>query len=191
MADKTGYSQAAVVYRVRASDGAPVGLDGKPISETGNKQAIAILAGRTNPDPSKYVVQMFYAPEAILEGVPTVQLSDDCATGYIFLSEARVVFFAGGAAQLVNVTSSDPWDILSDAGLVTVTPNTGPQDVTQVSVAPIADTYGEGDVIFRNITTGQTVRLHVISAEDDVWILEDGTWNALGFWHGDGIWNTI
>lgn len=185
----TGKIQARIMYRVRASDGAPLGIDGKPTSETGRLQAIALLQGTVNPNPLLYTVQLYYAPNAVIDGVPTSEFSDNCPAGYIFLTPAPgplTKLTLATPTATFTVTSSGPWTVAAPAGIV-VTPNSGPRDVTTVVLSRSGN--GQGNVVFTNTATGQTASLYVISVDTEVWILQTGTWNGLGFWTSTGIWN--
>lgn len=109
----TGFLQATVAYRVRASDNAPLGIDGQPTAITGERQAIALLNGATNPNSALYVVQMNFTPEAVLNGEPTAEVSSNCPAGYIFLSATSLILTPGTPSGVVNLTSSANWSLLS------------------------------------------------------------------------------
>lgn len=188
----SGYLQAVVVYKVRAADNAPLDTDGNPITidgvPTGRKQAIAILAGAVNPNPALYDVQFTYSPDGAIDGVPTVEQSDNCPTGFIFASFPRVILQTSDPEYTTVITSSGAWTLTQGLPYVTVTPAAGGRGTTAVKLTRTA-TLGQGVIIFTNTITGQTAQIKVINVDVKEWILEDGTWNNLGFWFNNSLWN--
>jgi hypothetical protein len=186
-----GFKQAVIAYKVRAADGVPVGVDGFPISETGAKQAIALLNGATNPDASLYEVELTYNVDDAIDGVPTVETSEDCLSGYISLSTYSLVFLLGTAPQVIQVTSSGTWHATpTGSPVATLSAYSGDRGVTNVTVTRSASTLGEMDITFINDDTLQTVVLHIVNVDTDVWVLQTGVFNGRGFWHGDGVFRT-
>lgn len=188
----TGLNQAVVAYKVRASDNAPLDTDDNPITvngvPTGRKQAIAILAGTTNPNPALYDVEFTYLPNAPVEGTPTVEVSDNCPVGFVLLSQDMVVLQVSDATETIIISSSGPWTLTGSTGIATVAPTTGPKGQTTIVFTRTA-TLGQAYFTFTNNDTGQTARVYVVNVDTVVWILDDGTWNMQGFWFDNGIWN--
>lgn len=44
-------------------------------------------------------------------------------------------------------------------------------------------------ITFQNEVTGETATVYIVNVDGRPWILEDGTWNELGFWYNTGLWN--
>lgn len=189
----TGIKQAVIVYKVRATDNAPLDIDDNPTMiggvPTGRKQAIAILAGTENPNPLLYDVEFTFAPEGSVEGVPTVKFSDDCLTGYILASPDTVVLQTSAPTGTITIVSSENWALTSaPAGIATIDATAGISGETVVTLTR-TNTLGQGYYVFTNTLTGQTAQVYVVNVDTVVWILEDGTWDNLGFWLNNGIWN--
>lgn len=189
----TGINQAVVVYKVRTSDNAPLDTDGNPLVivgvPTGRKQAVAILAGTSNPNPAIYDVELTFPPNGVVFGVPTSEISDNCVTGYIFLSPApgvSVTLTAANPTANFDLISSAEWTVSVPAG-VAVTPIEGLRGTTAVVFSRSGN--GQGLVSFTNIVTGQKATAYVISVNTLEWILETGTWNMAGIWTEGGLWN--
>lgn len=73
--DPTGLQQAVAMLMVSATTGEPLDVDAKPVSVTLKKQAIRLLQGAENPDEDLYEVVGTYAPGAVINGVPSLQLN--------------------------------------------------------------------------------------------------------------------
>lgn len=187
MAEKTGFQQAVIVYRVDL-EGNPLDTDGRLISETGNKQAIGLLDGYPNPNPALYEVQFYFTPEDSVDGVPTVIYTDNCATGYIFTTPpGTVALTTAQPSAPITVTSSGPWTADSPA-FVNLSRYTGPRGDTVVTLTKTA-TEGQGNLTFTNTQTGQTATVYVLNTANSIWILASGVWNDAGVWDDTAIWN--
>lgn len=186
----TNFKQSVVAYKVRASDGVPVGLDGLPTTDTGTKQAIAILAGYNNPNPALYDVELTFNAEDTIDGEPTTEVSDDCATGYIFINVAQILVTSAAPVIQFTVTCSHDWALFSaPADFVTLDKTTGPRGSTVVT-ATAAPAIGQGIYKFRNVVTLDVATLYVIHVLTEVWVLQTGAWDGNGFWFGDSLWTT-
>lgn len=185
----TGYKQATVAYKVRTADGAALDINGDPIEQSGRKQAIALLSGTANPNAALYEVAYVFTAEETLEGQPTVEISDDCPAGYLFIYPAPtgdIALTLAAPTLTLLIESSGPWTSTGPAA-ITVTPGTGPRGETSITLSRNGN--GQGLITFTNTVTGQTATLYALSVDVATWILQTGLWNNSGVWAGEGIWN--
>lgn len=184
-----GIKQATIAYKVRASDGAALDINGDPISESGRKQAIAVLMGTANPDPDLYEIEAQFISDGSIAGTPTTQLSPDCFPGYLTVSPANIILDPNNASATVTINSSGNWVMLESAtAIATPSAISGPAGETEITLIRTA-VIGQGRFAFKNEVSGQIVQIWVINVVDRDWILETGEWNMLGFWFDNGLWN--
>lgn len=188
----SGLKQAVIAYKVRASDKEPLDTDGNPIVvdgvPTGRKQAIAILFGTANPDPALYDVQIIFTQGVDVQGVPSVEYSDDCPVAYIYTdvpAGSTVILTDTNPQAVVVVTSSGPWTVSGPAGVI-VAPEEGPAGPTVVTLT--RDVDGQGFVVFTETSTGATAKVYVLSIDTEVWVLATGFWNDFGVWQYLALW---
>lgn len=82
MAVNTGYKQAVIAYKYDKQTGWPVDVDGRRTSESGKRQAILLLEGWANPNPTLYEVQAYFPESAVIDGQNTsVWAPEDCPEG--------------------------------------------------------------------------------------------------------------
>ncbi len=186
----TGFLQATIAYKQSKPQGEPLDINGKPISETGLRQAIYLLNGTQNPDPTKYQVEGYFGTDGVITGNPTVIFSlENCPTGLIYVTPSRIVYAPNGSVQKITLYSSGGWELVSAPNIGTLSQEEGETGYSYLELTPNAN-EGQGFFIFRNLETGNTAQIYVISAADpSVWILTTGFWNNLGFWYNNGIWN--
>lgn len=183
-----GYKQATIAYKV-SPEGLPVDIDGKLTSVSGKRQAIALLEGRANPDPLKYEVEIYFKPRQNIEGAPTVTPDvSDCPVYFIRAYSNRVVLTPDASYGEITIFSSNAWALTGATTNAQITPTTGAEGATVISFKKVGDESIQV-ATFTNTTSGQTVDITVINVNSIMWILEDGSWNDLGFWLMDGIWN--
>lgn len=192
----TGYKQAIVAYKVRTTDGAPLDINGNPTSESGLKQAIALLIGTANPNPAIYEIQFYFSEDAVLTGNPSFEYDPEgCATGFIVATPSTLIFDDTALTRDFTIFSSHDWVMGTiDAALIGVFTFSVSSGVAGTSVVTATTTdaaaNGQGYIEFNNTVTGQKAKIYFVHVEDaTIWILADGTWNALGFWNDAGIWN--
>lgn len=186
----TGYKQAYIAYKVGATTGDPLDVDGNRTAESGKRQAILLLVGYPNPDAARYEVQGTFERGQVVAGEPTRAWDPaDCPTGEIFVTPSRVVVQPSGAPFEVVLFSSGPWTLAAGNTLASFSMTSGPAGFNYITVTPSA-TQGQRDYIFTDTATRRTASLRIIIAADvNLWILANGTWNNLGFWFDNETWN--
>lgn len=187
----TGVNQATIAYKVSRPGGIPLDVAGQPISESGNRQAIALMVGQTNPDATLYEVQQMFNPGDIITGNPTQQYNPSkCPVGFMRVTPSSLLLTPANPVQTAILFSVNPWTIISGpTTIATVTPTSGGTGIYILTVTRTA-TLGQGDFVIRDNVTMQTITLHVVNTDNpDLWVLDGGTWHMLGFWFDDGIWN--
>lgn len=84
--------------------------------------------------------------------------------------------------------SSNPWKLISGVPqfvtLDQIEGNAGDFLITATSIK-----LGGEYITFQNEVTMQTATVYIANIDGRPWILEDGTWNELGFWYNTGLWN--
>lgn len=185
----TGYKQAVIAYKVSKPTGEALDVNGQLVSASGRKQAIALLEGHVNPNPSKYEVEFYYNKNGIVTGNPTISLDvQSCPIGYIRVNPARLILEEPAvSATFILECSNDWWLISGPTNYMGLDYPAGSAGQYNIRVTGIA--IGDGYFTFQNIATLQTATLYVANVSGRPWILETGYWNNLGFWYADGIWN--
>lgn len=187
----TGMKQATVAYKVSRPGGIPLDIDGVPISVSGKRQAIRLLSGGyANPNPSLYEVEGYFGTGDVLTGNPT-QIYDPtaCPVGYIKITPASVVLSPAAVTGVFMLESLNPWVFVSGPNIATVSPTSGANGIYTITATRTAN-LGQGTFIFRDPLTGLTASIYIVNASDpNIWILQSGTWNMLGFWLENGVWN--
>lgn len=183
----TGILQATIAYKT-STDGQPVDVDGNLTSISGKRQAIALLEGYANPMPSVYEVEYYFKAGGLVGGNPTASADfAACPVFYIRTSTDRVVLAPDHLTEEITVFSSNPWT-LTPGGNAEVSPVSGGVGATVVLFKK-NDTTGDEWYDFTNTASGQVAKVRVINGNSRDWILETGSWNNLGFWYDNGIWN--
>lgn len=184
----TGIKQAIVAYKI-ALNGAPLDINGQLISVSGKKQAIALLTGRANPNPQLYEVEYYFTPGGYVEGASTTEIDISyCPVSIFTIDTTYMVLHPGNASQIINIFSSFGWQFVGPFALATSTPTTAEGGSTAVTITRTS-TLGQGNMVFRDKTTGETKSIYVINTDALGWILETGFWNNLRFWNASGVWN--
>jgi len=109
MAQYTGYKQASIVYVVDRRTGQPLDINGNRTAESGRKQAIFVLEGFPNPNPTLYEIKGTFQEGAIVMGQPTsVKDTDECEQG------ATVPWvLVGGTWHMANTwVNTETWNFL-------------------------------------------------------------------------------
>lgn len=184
----TGYKQATIAYKVDAATGAPLDINGQRTSESGRKQAIRLLTGYSNPDPSQYEIEAYFSAGATLKGRPT-KIYDvfACPTGYIFVTPSDVTLTDAQPSVTLSVNSSLPWSVVLNSAGVTVTPSSGLAGVSVVTLERTGASEADGVVRFSHIAASADVTVLNVAAER--WILASGYWDDLGVWMSGETWN--
>lgn len=183
-----GFKQAIIASKT-SLDGLELDVNSIPVSISGRKQAIALLEGYDNPNPSLYELETTFLPGEMLYGIPTIQFDlTGCPIGYISIDKSTLILEEPSVTGTFTLISSSHWRLVS-----------GPTEFISLDyLSGSAGTYiinatginlGAGTFIFENQLTKQTASIYIANVSGRPWILQDGTWNMLGFWYNDGIWN--
>lgn len=184
----TGYKRAIIAYKVSKPSGEPLDVNGQLVRDSGRKQAIALLTGHINPAPSKYEIEFYYDKDGIISGNPTITYDvTSCPVGYIRVNPTRLILEGSTALVTFILESSSSWYLVS-----------GPTDYIEISytmgnagrymITARGIAVGQGYFIFRNSVTSQIATIFIANVLGRPWVLEDGSWNMLGFWYDSGIW---
>lgn len=106
---------------------------------------------------------------------------------YLTVSPTRIVLEKPDTIEPFILTSSSPWTLISGpTQYIALDTTQGGEGAFTITATGLA--IGQGLFTFQN-QTGQTATIHIAYVAGGPWILEDGTWNMLGFWYDNGIWN--
>lgn len=186
----TGFIQARVAYKVDEKTREPLDADGRLVRDSGKLQAILVLQGTLNPDPVKYEVAGTFIKGQYINGEPSLEYSpDSCPVGSIRATPSRIVLAPNGSA-IVTLYSSLPWTATSGAP-VTLSQTSGAGLTYTINVIMQASAIlGQGNVVFKQPSTGASASVYVIVSDNlSLWVLDGGTWHDLGFWFNSGVWN--
>lgn len=186
----TGFKQAGIAYKVDATTGEPLDIDGNRTADSGKRQAIVLLQGRVNPDPLKFEVQGYFTKGELLDGKPTkIWDPASCPRGTMFVSPARVVAAPSSAPFEIILFSEGAWVLQNPNPLASFSQTSGVSGYSYITVTP-SSAEGQVDFIFRNLSIVSTATFRLILTNDqNLWILADGTWNMGGFWINTETWN--
>lgn len=184
----TGYKQAIIAYKVSKPSGEPLDVNGQLVRDSGRKQAIALLTGHVNPDPSKYETEFYYDKDGIISGNPTIKYDvTSCPVGYIRVNPTRLILEEPSVSATFILESFNDWRLISGPiNYISLDYTAG--NAGQYIIKAMGITIGDGYFIFQNVATLQTATLYVANVSGRPWVLENGKWNRLGFWYGNGIW---
>lgn len=186
----TGFKQSTIAYLVDAATGEPLDVNGVKTSQSGRRQAIALLAGVANPNPTLYEVLRFFNGGEILNGQPS-RIYDPlaCPPQTIRVFPARQVSQVNGEAYTLSLYSTGPWTVASNP-VATLSAYSGEAGYADIVVQPLA-IEAQHDFTFQLTgVVGATAVHRLIVAQDiNAWILSTGFWNNLAFWSSNGIWN--
>lgn len=185
----TGYKQAVIAYKVSKPGGEPLDVNGQLTSVSGRKQAIALLQGHFNPSPSLYDVEFYYDKDGAITGNPTITYDvHTCPIGYIRVNLSRLILEEPALSATFTLESSNSWRLISGpTNYVSIDFTAGSAGLYILNATGLQN--GGGYFTFRNLATLQTATIYIAYVSGRPWVLEDGTWNMLGFWYNDGIWN--
>lgn len=183
-----GYKQATVAYKTDIN-GQPVDINGQLTSVSGRKQSIALIAGKLNPNPALFEVEIIFNAGGYIEGTPSVIFDAvSCPFGNIWITPTYVVLTEVNPSATVILESDIEWVLLSyPSGIATIDTSAGSAGVYSIKLNR-SETTGQGPYVFSN-SAGQTATLWVANVIDTPWILATGEWNMLGFWYDNEIWN--
>lgn len=185
---RTGIKQAAVVYKVRASDKAPLDINDVPISESLRRQAIAVVEGQSNPNPALYEVAFFFPEDTIISGEPTAQYSDDCEVAYITANPKSLTLSAETTSIQVAIQSTAPWVLVQPVSPhATVTPTSGGVGETTITVTRTG-AFGSSTINLLSQDFSSPLVIPVVNLESTGWILETGVWRNFKLWKNNGLW---
>lgn len=186
----TGFKQATIAYKVSKPGGEPLDINGELTRISGRKQAIALLVGASNPNPSKYEVEAYFNRQGQITGRPTITYNvTDCPIGYFRVTPSQVVLEPSKPTAVITLEASNSWVLLNpDNVFCTIDYTSGAAGAYQINVKR-TDTLGQKAFNFQNIATKQIVTVYIANVTSKPWILETGNWNTLGFWYDNGVWN--
>lgn len=185
----TGYKQAVIAYKVSKPGGEPLDVNGQLTSVSGRKQAIALLTGRVNPNPALYEVEFYYDKDGTITGNPTITYDVvSCPVGYIRVNPSRLILEEPAVSATFTLESSSSWRLINGpTGFISIDYTSGCAGAYVIKATGVA--IGQGYFTFRNDATLQTATVYIANVSGRPWVLETGSWNMLGFWYNDGVWN--
>lgn len=184
-----GNLQARVAYKV-SPDGDPIDVNGKLTSVSGKRQAIAVMAGTSNPDPALYEIELTFIPGQFIEGTPTTYVNlEACPVSIFTIDKNYIVLHPGKLNEVINLYSSYGWSYVGSVPFATVSPTTGTGGENTTATVTRTATLGQGLITFKDNTTNETKTVYVVNTDALGWILETGVWNDLRFWDATGVWN--
>lgn len=183
--------QATVAYKVSKPEGQPLDINGQLTSISRLRQAIFLLQGAANPSPALYEVEGRFVAGAVVAGESTQKYDPlKCPSDAgIWVAPARLTLIPQGASKTIVVYSSAPWAVVAGGtGTAALSRTSGPAGFTYVSVRP-ANGAGQREFLFRNTVSQATASLYVVTTlNPNLWVLETGNWQNLGFWFDNGVW---
>lgn len=185
----TGYKQATIAYKVSKPDGEPLDVDGNLTRLSGKRQAIALLTGHSNPDPSKYEVELYYDKGDTITGNPTITRDvTACPVGlFIRLSTNRIILGVPSKSDTFILESSNDWQLISGPNnYIDIDYKAGSAGIYTITATGVA--IGDGYFTFQNLVSRQTVTIYIANIPGFRWILETGKWDNLGVWLPGEIW---
>lgn len=185
----TGYKQATIAYKT-TPDGRPVDVDGRLTSVSGKRQAIALLIGRPNPNPTLYEVQFYFNPNQTIQGRPTITYDvTSCPIGYISVTPTFVILEPSAPSATFTLESTAGWYLESyPPGIAEIDYTQGGAGIYEIRLVR-TDLLGQGPFTFVNMLTLEKSTLWVSNVVSKPWVLDNGIWNMFGFWYDNGIWN--
>lgn len=187
----TGILQATIAYK-RALDGTPLDVNGRPTSETGRPQAIAVLEGTTNPNPLLYEIEAYFIEGGFIYGAATAKVDyETCPVSNFTTDMDFIILTPESPTANINVFSTYGWALQNDEVLewVGMIPISGGSGVTSVTLSAVDEQYNQGYLILKENVTGAIKQVYVIHTDALGWILETGFWNDLRFWEDNEFWN--
>jgi len=181
--------QATIAFKVASPSGAPLDINGKLISVTGRKQAIALLAGQVNPNPDKYEVEFYFQLHGVVDGNPTFTYDGTCPSGNLTVTPAHLLLGPDNQTGTLTLSSSNDWHI-EPVNFVDFDVKEGGAGVFTI-IAKTTATEGQGYVNFVDDETGEIVKIYISNLSVRVWILATGQWNMNGFWYMNETWNFL
>lgn len=131
----TGYKQATIAYKT-TPDGRPVDVDGRLTSVSGKRQAIALLIGRSNPNPTLYEVQFYFNAGGNAGGNSTVMYDVSyCPVGYISITPSSVILEPGNLSGVFTLESTGDWFLVSSPNGFNVDYQNGSAGVYDITVS--------------------------------------------------------
>ncbi len=131
----TGFLQASVAFRVSVPGGLPIDINGVLTRVSGNKQAIALLEGASNPDPALYEVAYTFAAGALVDGQSSLLLStDSCPKGYLTITPAVIAMDPGDTQIAFQLESGSSWWVVTAPANANISPSQGSTGIWSVRV---------------------------------------------------------
>lgn len=118
---------------------------------------------------------------------PIFEKAPDIPGQYITVIPTRIILEKPDIIRSFVLTSSSPWHLVSGPTRY-ITLDTIQGDAGAFTITATGVNIGHGYFTFQN-TTGQNTTIYMANVDSRPWILEKNTWNMLGFWYDNGIWN--
>lgn len=107
--------------------------------------------------------------------------------GFIRITPTRIILEGENATASFELVSSSKWHLAGGpTDKIEVSDATGDAGTYTITVKGVA--VGGGYFTFVNEANQQIATVYIAYVSGRPWVLEDGTWNMLGFWYNDGIW---
>lgn len=117
---------------------------------------------------------------------PLFEKAPDKAGQFITILPTRIIMEKPDTVETFVLTSSSAWQLISGpTQYISLDTAQGAAGSFQITATGIS--VGQGYFVFQN-STGQTATIYVANIAGRPWVLEDATWNMLGFWYDNGIW---
>lgn len=161
----TGYQVATFALKETTDKGEPLDVNGELCFNSGSKQAIVLLEGKSNPDSTKYVSEGTYTPDSVLKGGNVVKKLNymECRpeiTGSITVNPNILTFTRKQTTKNVTIYSQHDWKMVQASDTATCNLNEGGAGD---NIAKFDRTYyyGNGTFKFRNTYTLEEIDVNI------------------------------
>ena len=104
-----------------------------------------------------------------------------------YSGSAGVIDRSDNDTATVYLESSSSWELISGPDIATLSLSRGAAGRYMLTLRR-TEILGHGTYIFRNNATQELATLYVMNVNSKPWVLENATWNMLGFWYDNGKW---
>ena len=191
----TGYKQATVAYKVSNPGGEAVDIYNNLVRLSGQKQAIALLNGHSNPNPDQYEVESYFTPGQVLDENPTKIYDPDSCPVIIETPTTEIEFEVTtteanqSIPDLIRMSSTSDngtaiivWDVDNNISETVNVPKGIPQsqetpdgDISWIEGNPYGHTYAIPRTYRVKITSYSSVDALYFSTRE----FEEGEWSPM------------